>query len=277
MLFKCFKYDFKCGILKEYKKLLIASALFLTIGLDLYFKKTSSTVADYFFYLLYGMEEFVPSPGAKFRFPSLWVAVMVYISYITLFYPFKDLNGYGKSILLSVGNKKAWYLSKCMWVILSTAIYFLCAFLILFIFSLLSGAQLNTNISVNTISRFVPFITSENPPFTADYLYCNISLIHFILPVTVSICLNLFQMLLSLFIKPFYSFIFTVSYIICGAYYMKPYMIGNFSMIGRSSVFLANGVDFNIGAVICTALIVFTVITGTVIFSKQDILNKDGA
>ena len=103
MFYKCLKYDLKCGLLKEYKKYIVAIGLFIIIGFDFFIKMSDIeiTVPDYLFYLFFGMEEYVPSPGNKFRFPALWVAVILYVSYITLYYPYKDLNGYGKNILLN--------------------------------------------------------------------------------------------------------------------------------------------------------------------------------
>lgn len=279
MFYKCLKYDLKCGLLKEYKKYIIAIGLFIIIGFDFFIKMNDIeiTVPDYLFYLFFGMEEYVPSPGNKFRFPALWVAVVLYVSYITLYFPYKDLNGYGKNILLNTQSKKTWYLSKCMWVTVSTIIYFLIGFVVLSLFAIISGAEITADVSSNAVIKFIQFITTEQNLFYNDAMYYKVTLLHFILPVVICIMNNLFQLFLSLFIKPFFSFIFTVSYTIASAYYLKFFVLGNYAMIARSNIFIDNGVNFTDGLIISLGVILVVIISGTVLFSKQDILNKEGA
>ena len=279
MFYKCLKYDLKCGLLKEYKKYIVAIGLFLIIGFDFFIKMSDIeiTVPDYLVYLFFGMEEYVPSPGNKFRFPALWVAVIIYVSYITLYYPYKDLNGYGKNILLNTQSKKTWYLSKCMWVTVSTIIYFLIGFIVLSLFAIISGAEITADVSSKVIIKFIPFITTEQNLFYNDAIYYKVTILHFVLPVIICVMNNLLQLFLSLFIKPFFSFIFTVSYTIASAYYLKSFMLGNYAMIARSNIFIDNGVNFTDGLIISLGVILVVIISGTILFSKQDILNKEGA
>lgn len=279
MFCKCLKYDLKCGLLKEYKKYIVAIGLFLIIGFDFFIKMSDIeiTVPDYLFYLFFGMEEYVPSPGNKFRFPALWVAVILYVSYITLYYPYKDLNGYGKNILLNTQSKKTWYLSKCMWVTVSTTTYFLIGLVVLSLFAIISGAEITPDVSSKVVIKFIPFITTEQNLFYNDAIYYKVTTLHFVLPVIICVMNNLLQLFLSLFIKPFFSFIFTVSYTIASAYYLKSFMLGNYAMIARSNIFIDNGVNFTDGLIISLGVILVVIISGTVLFSKQDILNKEGA
>lgn len=279
MLYKCLKYDLKCGLFNEYPKYLIAILIFLMVGVDFFIKTQNygTTILDYYFYLFLGMEEYIPAPGNKFQFPALWVTIMLYISYTTLYYPFKDLNGYGKNILLATQNKKIWYLSKCMWVVISTTIYFILAFIVLFFFAIISGSKLIANVSSNTIFRFIPMIVVDENLFCENAIYYKISFLHFVLPVFICIMNNLLQLFLSLFIKPFSSFIFTVSYTIACTYYLRGFMLDNYAMIGRSNALIENGVDFVFGLTISLIISVIVVISGVLLFSKQDILNKDGA
>lgn len=279
MFCKCLKYDLKCGLLKEYKKYIVAIGLFLIIGFDFFIKMSDIeiTVPDYLFYLFFGMEEYVPSPGNKFRFPALWVAVILYVSYITLYYPYKDLNGYGKNILLNTQSKKTWYLSKCMWVTVSTITYFLIGLVVLSLFAIISGAEITADVSSKVVIKFIPFITTEQNLFYNDAIYYKVTILHFVLPVIICVMNNLLQLFLSLFIKPFFSFIFTVSYTIASAYYLKSFMLGNYAMIARSNIFIDNGVNFTDGLLISLGVSLIVIISGTVLFSKQDILNKEDA
>lgn len=279
MFYKCLRYDLKCGMLKEYKKYAIAVILFIIIGVDFFIKMNSreTTVCDYYFYLFFGMEEYIPFPGNKFRFPALWAAVILYVSYITLYYPYKDLNGYGKNVLINAQNKKIWFLSKCVWVGVSTIIYFLFAFAVLFVLAIVFGAECTVAVSSDTVFKFIPYVTTEQNLLFNDGMYYKVTFLHYILPVLVCVMNNLVQLLLSLFIKPFFSYIFTVSYTITSAYYLKCFMLGNYAMLARSDIFISNGVDFNIGFIICLSVIIIVAALGTAVFSKQDIINKEGA
>lgn len=279
MFYKCLKYDLKCGLLKEYKKYIVAIGLFIIIGFDFFIKMSDIkiTVFDYLFYLFFGMEEYVPSPGNKFRFPALWVMVILYISYITLYYPYKDLNGYGKNILLNTKSKKTWYLSKCLWVSISTIFYFAIGFVVLSLFAIISGTEMSANVSSNVVIKFIPFITTKQNLFFNNAIYYKVSVSHFVLPVIICIMNNLFQLFLSLFVKPFFSFIFTVSYTIASTYYLERFMLGNYAMIARSDIFIDNGVNFTDGFIISLSAVFIITILGTTLFSKQDILNKEGA
>ncbi len=278
MFCNCLLYDIKCGFLKEYKKYIVAVILFLIIGFEFYneYRDIKLTVFDYFFYAFFGMEEYVPSPGNRFRFPALWIALVLYSSYITLYYPFNDLNGYGKSVLLQCRDKRLWYLSKCVWVIISTVVYFIIGFIVLGFFSLVKGGEFCADVNSAVVIRLIPYLTTEEYLFYNDALFYRVSIVHFVLPVLVCIMNNLIQLLLSVFIKPFFSFIFTVSYAIVCTYYLDKYMLGNYAMIGRSTAFISNGVDFKSGCYLIVGMIVVSVILGAVCFFKKDILNRDG-
>ncbi len=277
MFLKAVVYDFKCGLLKEYKKFILALFLFFIIGIDLSFRMFDShlTIFDYFFYLFFGMEEYINSPGNQFRFPALWICLMILPSYITLYYPYKDLNGYGKIILLKMQNKKIWYLSKCVWIVFSTLLYFGLAFLVMICVSKFNKAIFTEGISFDVITRFVPMITAETGLNFNEKGYIIIDFIHFSLPVFVSVTANIMQLFLSLFLKPYISFVLTVSYAVASTYYLKAFMFFNYGMIGRSSVFLSNGVDFYLGLILSSIIILVSVLVGIIVFSKQDIINRE--
>lgn len=279
MLCKCLKYDLKCGLVKDYKKYLIAVGLFLVAAVDFYIKTDGIeiTVFDYYFYIFFGMEKHVPLPGSKFKFPALWMAVMMYSSYITLYYPYKDLNGYGKNIILFSQDKKVWYLSKCVWAFVSTAVYFSLAFIVVGVFALVVGAEPSCDLSMQTVTKLLPYLTAEKPLFSDDSMYYELGIIYYFLPITVAVTNNLIELFMSLFIKPFYAFIITVSYAVVSVYYLNGFMIGNYAMLGRNTAFISDGVNLKNGYIICFVVIISVAVIGMNVFKKQDILNREGA
>ena len=97
-----------------------------------------------------------------------------------------------------------------------------------------------------------------------------------LLPLLTMAGLNLFQMALSLFIKPFYSFIVTVAILLLSTYYLSPVCIGNYAMPLRSHMILTNGVGLNTGLLVSVILIAVSVIAGGLVFRKRDILRGEG-
>lgn len=279
MFYKCLKYDLKCGLVNDYKKYLVAVVLFLVAAVDFYIKTdgNETTVFDYYFYIFFGMERYVPLPGSKFKFPALWMAVMMYSSYITLYYPYKDLNGYGKNVILFSQNKKLWYLSKCAWTFASTAVYFSVAFVVVGVFALVVGAEPNCDLSMQTVTKLLPYLTAEEPLFGDDLMYYKLGIVYYFLPITVAVTNNLVQLFMSVFIKPFYVFIITVSYAVVSVYYLNGFMIENYAMLGRSTAFVSDGVDLKSGYIICFVVIISVAFAGMTVFKKQDILNREGA
>lgn len=98
----------------------------------------------------------------------------------------------------------------------------------------------------------------------------------FLLPPLVMIAINLFQMALSLFIKPFYSFIVTVAVLLTSSYYLSPFFIGNYVMPLRSDQMVANGVSLTAGIIFSLIIIIVSVVTGGIAFQKRDILKREG-
>ena len=97
-----------------------------------------------------------------------------------------------------------------------------------------------------------------------------------VLPLLVMAALNLFQMTLSLFIKPFYSYIVTAAILLISAYYVSPFCIGNYAMPLRSHMIMANGVGLNTGMLVSVIILVVAVIVGGLVFQRRDILKGEG-
>ena len=82
-----------------------------------------------------------------------------------------------------------------------------------------------------------------------------------VLPLLTMIGLNLFQMLLSLFLKPFYSFIVTAAILLLSTY-IFPDCYWKLCMPLRSHMILSNGVGLNTGLLISVIFIVVSVVAG---------------
>ena len=96
-----------------------------------------------------------------------------------------------------------------------------------------------------------------------------------LLPLLVTMSMSLVQMLLCLVIRPTFSYILSVIVMISSAYYLSPALLGNYAMALRSDKVVTNGVPLTLGIVYSLVLIVLSVVLGSFIFQKTNILSKE--
>lgn len=272
MFFKIMKYDIKNGLVKEYKKYLLFVVFFISAGIIFRLSVLNESVVTFGNYNLFvhsGMEEYIPDFSNRFQFPIIWVCFHMLAYFSVLYYPYNDIDGFGKSVLIQSMNRSAWYFSKCCWVIISIAIYFALFMLSQAILCLFFGDSITLLITQDYAFYSIPVTVESFTEYPTD-----ISVLLYALPFAVCVALGLMQTALSLIIKPFYSYIASAAILIGSAYYLSPVMLGNYAMVQRSSIFLANGVDARIGLVFCFLLSVASIICGIFIFNKYDILNR---
>lgn len=80
----------------------------------------------------------------------------------------------------------------------------------------------------------------------------------FILPPMAAIALGMVQMTLSLFMKPVFSYICSLVYLLASAYYTSPALLGNYAMVLRSEQVMENGVSPTVGVLYATVLAVLS-------------------
>lgn len=283
MFFKLIRYDLKVGFSTTYKRYLVASALFAVIFLTFFLSMNSfnslapepeaqikRTLGNMLLYAFGGMQEYKPAPGVAFQFPAFWMLSYLLLAYITLYYPFNDLEEFGQNILIRCRGRRLWWLSKCVWNISSVLCFFLLAWIIFIIGCLLSGCSLSMELSPS-MSAILKLDNGRYMQFPASLIPQTL-----LLPPLVMISMNLFQMALSLFIKPFYSFMVTAVVLLTSSYYLSPFFIGNYAMPLRSDQMVANGVSLTAGIIFSLIIIIVSVVAGGIAFQKRDILKGEG-
>lgn len=228
------------------------------------------SIADYIMYIYGGMDKYVPEPSNHFIFPVRWVVVFLSLSFITLNYPYKDMQGFGQQILVRTKGRTVWWLSKCGWNILSVLMYH-CLFLgvaALFCFAVQSGFSRE----INKDLQYVVFEIDRVSIMPGDAPWPFVILV---LPVLISMGINLVQMTLSLFIKPIFSFFVVAFLMSSSAYFTSPYLIGNYAMPVRYDMVIKDGVSIAAGIAVSFALIIVSVGIGIIRFHRYDILNED--
>lgn len=276
---KIFLFDARNGLNKALFlcPIVIAAVAFIDLSNKIYqwgavgvLPGNSASYGDYWLYHYGGMKEYIPGPSNPFMFPVMWIVLFLSISFIVLNYPFKDMQTVGQQILIRTRGRSRWWLSKCFWNISCTVFYHLLIALAILLLCLFFKVPITNHINIDLVKmafrleRDTPFIAHTSIPFSV-----------FGLPLLMSIGVNLFQMTISLFIKPVFSFLFVAIVMLSSAYLLSPYMIGNYAMPVRYNWILQGGVSHTFGIFLSLALIILSVLAGLLRFRRYDILNRE--
>jgi hypothetical protein len=243
----------------------IRSYLSLGEGTD-----TEHSLGDVWFYIYGGMEKYVFSPENPFKFPVVWTMLFVFCAVLVLNYPIRDMLGIGAHYLVGGGSRSKWWISKVIWNVIATIIYHLIIFITIVVSCLVEGISLNNGLNVTMQQSLYEFTTW----LELDYV-TSIPVTVFLLPVVVSIAMNLFQMTLTLFINPTYSFIVNCVLMISSAYFMTPYMPYNYAMPLRYKWVYIYGFKHQYGFAVAFVIAAVSIVIGFIRFSKYDIIKKE--
>lgn len=277
---KLLKFDLKNGLLRQYKIYAILFVTMICAFIDfsirmmeiraggLYGDGTAS-LGTFLFYVFGGMEKYIPSPDNPFLFPALWLLVLIQVLFSTLYYPFNNLEGIGSVMLVFSGKRKYWWFSKCIWNLCSVLLCFMIIFISGILGSLICGNEISFSVGPYAQGLFQKVEWIANPKDMNILYYFSVA------PFIVAVTISLFQMMLSLIIKPIFSFWVSIFLLVGSAYYVSPAMIGNYAMAVRADILSTVGVNAATGMAICIAAIIITVLFGNWLFGKYNILGKD--
>lgn len=282
MFSKIFKHDVDSGIRKKwfmYLVVMVGAIVFCYVGSmkmqivqDSWETALPITWGDYLAFLLQGMKVYRASPDNPFLFPVMWILIFLFASYSVLSYPFEDLTTYGQQVLIRCGSRFKWWLSKCAWNMLSTLIYFAIFYGTTILFCYLNSVSITLAITPELLQ---PLFRVSNVQ-TMNKGQSMLMLIIF--PVIVTLALNLLEMFLGLFLKPFTSFGVIAACLIVSAYYDSGLAIGNYTMFLRSPYVLGDaGMVAGMGLLYVVVISCFSVFGGYLYFRQYDILNLNGA
>lgn len=269
MFFKLAYFDIKNSFNLEWKKFLVVPIGFLTVCFPFYLRYAKIGAVgfgDFWLYMFGGIKEYTYDDA--FKFPVIWTVVLLYLFYITLYYPYNDLLGYGQNVLIRSGSRFNWWLSKCLWNAFAVVTFFTLGAASVALFCVFTGGPLSTEIS--------PLMYTEVFEMAADIVYPSYTVGTLIgMPLLTAVAISQLQMLLSLWLRPIFSFGVTAAILILSAYYLKTFMVGNYAMPIRSVEVIPNGVSPQNGVIILSAIIIACIVIGGIAFKYYDIINKE--
>jgi hypothetical protein len=231
---------------------------------------TEYSFGDVWFYIYGGMEKFTPSLGNYFQFPIVWTTVFVLGALLVLHYPVRDMLGIGAHYLVSGGSRLRWWLSKVIWNIVSTVLYHLIIILCMGVICLLFQFPMKLGLNISLVE-----ILFEFKQGVELYFISAIPVSVLLLPIAISVAMNLFQMTLTLFLNPTYSFFANCVLLISSAYIMTPFLPYNYAMPLRYSWIYMYGFSYHYGYIVAGIIAVLSIIIGFIRFARYDIIKKE--
>lgn len=267
--------DVRNGIVASWQRGVVAVALFLLMDVMLYRlpeilgeQAVSFSLGDYFVNTFAGVKEFFPELNQPIILPFAWLAIILLILYFTLNYPYKDLEGIGKHILILSGGRRRWWVAKCFWVCLNVLLYFLIWLAVAVFWVLMTKGNFDFAVSpeLPAILGFEQRIVIQ-PPWNVSEVITT--------TVLVVIALCLLQMLVSLCTRPVLAFMVSITILLFSTYFTSPFLMGNYLMAARSQTFVFFGVNWASGALASIGIMLIVVVLGGWLFGRMDIRGRE--
>lgn len=86
--------------------------------------------------------------------------------------------------------------------------------------------------------------------------------------------LLLIQLAISLLVRPILGFVSTMVILYGSAFFLSPWLIGNYLMVARTDVVRTAGVSVPMGILLSLSLILAAVLVGGFLFSRFNIINR---
>ncbi len=263
-------HDLRCGLLR-WKYVLLPFLLLLSLLSMQMVSRMMGVVPNLTDFLMSAFDGMDPirMNGAfeTIRLPIRWIVATCGCLYINLDYFLGDLTTSGHQIILKGGSRSGWFLSKCLWNLVSCLIYFAVYIVLALVLTGIFGG------------KFFPLGISEATAyyFEGKLLPGQIGAarelwIGVLLPFLTVWGLSLLQMTLCLFTRPILSFIGCLSIVIISAFIPSPLLLGNGAMAVRSTFVEMGMIDPVMQTASCAGVIVGSIAAGLIRFKHTDIL-----
>ena len=265
------KYDLKNGIIQRSVWLLLPIVIFL---IALY--RISSYAAFYDYGMNLGKcllialagNVSIESAGKHFSVPMLWLVSQLGSVLFTLEYPLRDLNLFGRQIIVRCEKRYQWWLSKCVWCLLSVWIYWLIGIIMMVVFCLIRWFPLSLTIDSETAASVLTEFDTDFTFMASGKAFWLLILV----PMTMSALLCMLQMLISLLKNEITALCVSVIFIIWSMCSLNPIAFLNYAMMQRLSLFYHDGMNVFGGFAAALIMIVCCVLAGIDAFNRMDIL-----
>ena len=227
------------------------------------------TISDIVLYLFKGMS-WITDDKSEVIIPTAYVLPNVLIAFAIGNYPFKDINGYGGMVLMRARKKSVWWISKCIWAVITSVVTY--AILVVEVVAVaLAGGRLSWQVNRDIcyrVSGYDKTLIKNNVNLTRFAVY----MLLVGLLTTIAICLV--QICVSQIFGPIIGYVAVVVILIMGVFFKSFLFIGNGFMAIRNVLYTPQGGDIRLTVIADIVIIAVSVIVGYVSFKRMDILKK---
>lgn len=268
------RHDILCGIIAKWKYFVAAFVFFVfvcvtfAIHANSFLKETSSSetlgFCDFMFNIFAGNKPFDINGGSGVHLSIIWFAFHSYLLFLTVFYAAADLKNSAGYIILRAKSKTKWWAGKFIWCILSVSVYYLLLLVCVCLFVVIG--KYTGFVSQSVCNEFFQINIS-------GVYHLNLVAILLLLPFLVSLAISSFHMMLSLIMKPIYSFIIGICSLTAAAFCCHPLLLFNFAMASRNKIFFSgSSINWLGGVVSALCLLLFSFFAGVVVIRRKDII-----
>lgn len=281
MFYRILGLDLKRALLGKWRRYLVALFFFVFLTLacrisydNAYLQNPElthfavPTLGDLLLYLFGGCDLYLFDLSKPFSIPFRWLLLVLLAIYVNFDLADESITGVNIQLLLRSAGRKKYWLSKVICVVVGASLYFLLGILTTIVCCLAFGGECtleidNLILNVMQLSSMVPR-KSISPGFLPALAVEFLGVLSIVLV----------QQFLSLLVKPAGSFFCMAAFLVMSAYFMAPYLFGNYAMMIRSSLLCDGGLDAAKGFVILMIVCLLSVLGGCIVFVRKDILSK---
>ena len=273
-LIRILRYDIYGGILKKISYYLCGIFLAAVSSIELDNQITNlhlseniqgdGTFIDYWIYLIQGKDAYTFALDEYYEFPTMWILLYMFYLISTCMHPYTDLSGIGSQFIVRTKSRDKWWISKSIWIFLSSILYLSSLLLFIFLYCLVHQIPISIKPTWYAMEAF-----GRN-----GFLECSqveIIAITLILPVFMLSVFGMLQMLLMLKVHPLLSFSVCASLLIVSTYARSYFLIGNLGMPLRMKKIADVGLSWQISICILLLIFFFCCFLGLSVLRKKDI------
>ena len=273
--------DIRQGIISAYLKYMVVLIISFAFTQNYYVKIENYiangkvvgevTFFDILIWFFKGMKEYIPTSNKPFEIPVDFLLLNIILAIIIGNYPMKDINGYGRSILVRSDTRLSWWLSKCIWNVLSVITFYTVIYVGI-IGTYVAHGGLENGIKLLFNADLMKAVFQVDLDNVNSYVLMITTIV---LPIITSIAISMLQMTIAFYLNSIVSYVIIIAMYIFSAFYMKWFMMGNYIMMYRNESINQKGMNLSISLIVDAGVVLISIVSGYLYFRRYDVLEKN--
>lgn len=219
---------------------------------------------DYLFQIFQGMPANMEQNKISFfELPAMWLLFHLYLIFCLSGFLQQEEQDYGQQVLIRTKSRGIWWLGKCCWYLVGTAVYYGITFSVTAVFAYFRQG-FRPGLSVQ-LQESLSHIDVRGIEDRSEFI------IIVIMPLIVSMGLVLFQLLVSAIFNPMISIIVQTALFAISGYFCTPFLPGNYLMLMRLSEISGEKIKWEYGIGYGLVLIGICFLAGRIYYNRKDL------